>query len=244
MGNIQEVKSSLIEGQTCIMGEEITIFLLDCSGSMCSGFDLKDYPEENWMNQGSKFQAMCDAAADYAKQRVKAASNGAKDKVGVITFGKGGATTVFEPYNTNYQVMANKVSKIECGGSTPMAEAVEAAIKMSENYPTAFLRLVILSDGQPDSKPYVLEAVQRAYEEYGLVTDTVGIGNKNYNDVNACPCGLDEQFLIQVSELGGGKYTRCTNAEALSQLFLEIEQERALLIGKGVLLLGDGKDIK
>ena len=42
----------------------------------------------------------------------------------------------------------------------------------------------------------------------------------------------------------GGKYTRCTNAEALSQLFLEIEQERALLIGKGVLLLGDGKDIK
>ena len=101
MGNIQQVNSSLVEGQTCIMGEEITIFLLDCSGSMCSGFDLKDYPEENWMNQGSKFQAMCDAAADYAKQRVKAASNGAKDKVGVITFGKGGATTVFEPYNTN-----------------------------------------------------------------------------------------------------------------------------------------------
>ena len=47
MGNIQEVKNSLIEGQTCIMGEEITIFLLDCSGSMCSGFDLRDYPEEN-----------------------------------------------------------------------------------------------------------------------------------------------------------------------------------------------------
>lgn len=244
MGNIQQVNSSLVEGQTCIMGEEITIFLLDCSGSMCFGFDLKDYPEENLLYQCSKFQAMLGAVADYAKQRVKAASNCAKDRVGVITFGEGGAHTVFEPYNTNYQAMANKVSKIKWGGSTPMAEAVEAAIKMSENYPTAFLRLVILSDGQPNSKPYVLEAVQRAYEEYGLVTDTVGIGNKNYNDVNACPCGLDEQFLIQVAELGGGKYTRCTNAEALSQLFLEIEQERALLIGKGVLLLGDGKDIK
>lgn len=244
MGQIQEVKNSLVEGQTCIMGEEITIFLLDCSGSMCAGFDISDYPEDNWKNKDSKFSAMCAAAAKYAEQRIKATANGAKDKVGVIVFGKGGAKTIFEPYNTNFQVMASKLDKIECGGGTPMAEAVEQAIKMSENYPTAFLRLIIISDGEPNSKPYVLKAVQKAYDEYGLVTDTIGIGNKNYDDVESCPWGLDEPFLKLVAKFGGGKYTRCTDSEALSQLFLEIEQERALLIGKGVLLLGDGKDIK
>lgn len=244
MGQLQTTNGGMVEGVDRLMGEEITVFLLDCSGSMKSGFDLFDLDVENYRRQTSKFMAMIDAATNYANQRMAASKNGALDRVGVITFGKGGATVIHEPWNTNYAVMAYRASNLECGGATPMAAAVEKALAMAQNYPAAFLRFVILSDGCPDDKKSVLAKVELAFEDYGLVTDTIGIGNKNYSDVNAAPCGLDEDFLVQVAEVGGGKYTRCTNAEALKQLFLEIEQERALLIGKGVLLLGDGKDIK
>ena len=86
-------------------------------------------------------------------------------------------------------------------------------------------------DGQPDYKPGVINNVVRGFEEYGIIFDTIGIGNPNDR------WGLDEDFLKEVANAGGGEYTFISSFQEFTKKFLLIEGERQLLLGKGILML-------
>ena len=222
--------SNLVEGKDVLLSEEITIFLFDCSGSM---YDRIDDDGSFYVGDPyhlTKFKAMKDAATKFVGQRIDAVRNGASDSVGVITFGDD-VRLIHDPSSRNFENLLQRISKMSCTGSTPMAQAVQMAIDTAERFTSGMIRVVICSDGQPDNKHYVLDCVRRGFEEYGIIFDTIGIGRPEG------VYGLDEEFLKLVADTGGGEYTRITSYQEFSRKLLSIESERQLLLGSGILML-------
>lgn len=239
MTSLQKTGSrSLVEGQSTLLSEEITIFLFDCSGSMGDRIADDGSFKIPMGFYGSKFHAMKNAAIEFVKQRLQAIQQGSKDSVGVILFGLPGgynywskAETVkliHDPFNHNYELLLQKLDRMKYGGRTPMAEAVDLAIQTAERFTTGMIRVVICSDGQPDYKASVLNNVTRGFEEYGIIFDTIGVG-EGY--------GIDETFLKLVASIGGGEYTKINSFQEFQRKLLQIEAERQLLLGNGILLL-------
>lgn len=231
MANLQTKGStSLIEGQDVLLSEEISIFLLDVSSSMSDRIEDDGSFELAWDDRCSKFGAMKRAAMNFIEQRVSAIRNGSTDHVGIITFGDD-VKLLHDPSSNNFDSLLNKLKSMRACGSTPMAEAINLAIQTAERFTTGMIRVIICSDGQPDYKPGVINNVIRGFEEYGIIFDTIGIGNLNDR------WGLDEDFLKEVANSGGGEYTFISSFQEFTKKFLLIEGERQLLLGKGILML-------
>lgn len=224
----KKTKSSLVEGKDVLLSEEITIFLLDVSGSMDDSiaddgsFSLLEYP--------TKFRAMKKAMSKYIHQRMAAIQNGANDHVGVITFGED-VKLIHDPMSNNFDTLGRRVDAMRTGGSTPMAQAIDLAIQTAERFTTGMIRVIICSDGYPDYKYNVIDKVVKGFEELGIIFDTIGVGNKNNY------FGLDEEFLKEIAELGGGNYTFISSYQEFTRKFLSLESERQLLLGNGILML-------
>lgn len=229
MTSLAHRNTNLVEGKNVLLSEEITIFLFDCSSSMYDGI-FNDGTVDISSLRCTKFNAMKQAALQFVEQRMNAIKNGASDSVGIITFGDN-VKLLHDPSSRNFEMLMNRLNKMHCCGSTPMAQAIDLAIKTSERFSSGMIRIVICSDGQPDYKHSVIDNVVRGFEQYGIIFDTIGIGNPNDR------FGLDEEFLKQVADLGGGEYTRIDSFQGFARKLLAIESERQLLLGNGILML-------
>lgn len=229
---ITKKNDNLVEGENVLMSEDITIFLADISGSMSDSFALSatsGQPTTRW-GGFTKMAALKDALLAYINKRVKVnKETGSNDLFGVIAFGYSSDPDVrllHDPHYSNYDSLLKKIHDLTSDGGTPMAEAVSLAVETSERC-DGMVRIVIISDGQPDYRAQVLREVKNAFENYGLIFDTILIGS------DARCVG----FMKEVAELGGGEYSCIDDAEALMNKFLAIEEERALLMGNGILML-------
>ena len=229
MASLVKNNSNLVEGKNVLLSEEITIFLFDCSGSMQDSISDDGTFVVNPYRR-SKFYAMKEAALKFVEQRMTAIRNGASDYVGIITFGDS-VKLMHDPSSRNFESLMQRLDKMRSGGCTPMAQAVDLAIQTAERFSSGMIRIVICSDGQPDYKDAVIQNVIRGFEDYGIIFDTIGIGNPNER------WGLDEEFLKQVAQLGGGEYTRIESYQEFTRKLLNIESERQLLLGNGILML-------
>ena len=229
MATLARRNSNLVEGKNVLLSEEITIFLFDCSSSMYGS--IMDDGSFNLSGICStKFNAMKQAAIKFVEQRMNAIRNGASDSVGIITFGDQ-VKMLHDPSFQNFENLISKLNRMHCSGSTPMAQAVDLAIQTAERFSSGMIRVVICSDGQPDYKDSVLHNVRRGFDDYGIIFDTVGIGDPNDR------WGLDEDFLKLVAEIGGGEYTLISTFQDFQRKLLSIEGERQLLLGTGILML-------
>lgn len=224
-------KTALIEGQNTLLSEECIIFLLDVSGSMSSYLSYKDTS----IPSRTKIRALSDAVIGFVEQRIQAINKGSKDTLGILTFGSSrsrtGVDVLHTPGNKNLEGLIMKLSSLRGGGSTPMAEAVREAAQLTELMSVGLIRVVIVSDGFPDSTDSTLDIVKYSYNELGIIFDTIGIGNKGNNN------SVDEDFLTRIATLGGGSYTYMSSPEELLDMFLRLEAERQLLLGSGIRLL-------
>lgn len=220
---IKKSQSTLVEGEGVILSKEVSVFLLDVSYSMIGDFNRQ-------MNYGvTKIDALKESVISFIRQRIKSQSE--EDLFGVILFGTmgSGVKVIHDPSSRAYDKLQATISFLRPEGNTPMASAVKRGLETLLGYPDGFLRLVIVSDGQPDNRNSVLMNVREAFELYGVVTDTIGVGVPGF--------GLNEDFLKLVAEIGGGEYLRADSPESLRKKFLEMEEERALLLGSGILML-------
>jgi len=228
---LEEKVANSGEGAVSLLSEEVLIFILDCSGSMNSS-----------MGSYSKFGAMLKAAEKMLKERVSV-QDSTNDIVGVLAFGVGGygfgrnedIKLVAYPGVVTDE-MCKDVANLSCGGGTPMYSALEKAFNTLDQTARGLGRVVLLSDGNPTDagKDVILSYVKRISSETGFVLDTVGIGDPNTG------YSYDQTFMEMLAENGGGEFYQCDEADALAARLLEMESERRVLLGQGVLLLGDG----
>lgn len=226
----QKSNSSLIEGKDVLLSEEITIFLFDTSSSMYDRIEDDGSFPILASDMCSKFGALKRAALSFVEQRIDAIRNGAKDHVGIITFGED-VKLMHDPMSPNLERLVSSIANMSCTGCTPMAAAVNLAIQTAERFTSGMIRVVICSDGQPDYKDPVRRLVREGFNDYGIVFDTIGVGDKKTR------YGLDEEFLKEIAELGGGEYTLISSFQDFSKKLLLIEGERQLLLGSGILML-------
>lgn len=131
-------------------GEGFVYLLVDCSGSMTAG---------NKLAQAKK------GAINFAKE--------ARNKgylIGLIQF-ESSATHLCEPQQ-EITVLERHLKRMETGGGTNMAEAIETADQKLKDRKGSRV-IVVITDGMPDSQETTLAAAQEA-KKNGIDIITIG----------------------------------------------------------------------
>lgn len=240
----------LIEGKNVLFSHELTLLLLDVSWSMDDYIPNIDIVEDEEGNlkldvsssdnykheQGyeyTKFTSMKEAMKNFVKDRALQVAEGSLDQLGVISFSDE-IKLIWEPSKSNFDSLIKKIDKLQLEGSTQMHEGIMFAQSVFSRYSDGFFRMVVVSDGMPNERTASIDAAKRVYEELGVITDTIGIGND-----------CDDPFMNSLAQAGGGEYVRIESHKAMLGTFKKIESERRMLLGDGVRLLeaanGDSK---
>jgi len=168
----------------------LTCFLIDTSGSM-TGRPLH-----------------------YAKEAVKSGIDalGPSDFVSVISFSNRCKIVIPTTQVSNKLSLMSAVDRLNSGGSTKMYKALESAgNEITRVYqPGIIPQIVLLTDGAPTDRIPVsqyIDAASHFFLNGGISFSTVGISN--YND----------EYIIPMSNLGGGFWYHIANVEGISNAF-------------------------
>ncbi len=168
----------------------LTCFLIDTSGSM-TGRPLH-----------------------YAKEAVKSGidSLGPNDFVSVISFNNKCKVVIPTTQVSNKLSLMRAIDSLNSGGSTKMYKALEAAgNEITRVYqPGIIPQIVVLTDGAPTDKIPVsqyIDAASHFFLNGGITFSAVGISN--YHD----------EYIIPMSNLGGGFWYHIVNIEGISNAF-------------------------
>jgi len=120
-----------------------------------------------------------------------------------------------EPFGSDYSVLnrveltcvssmlLTTIQILEADGSTPMAEAMNYVINTYN-----VTRCVLVSDGEPDRKPPIIESAFK-YKEAGIQCDCVHIGTGN----------AGEAILRKIAEITEGQFIKFTDINNFAHNF-------------------------
>jgi Ca-activated chloride channel homolog len=208
-------------------------------------------------------------ATDVTPSRLAVAQQSAADfvraqsstvDIGVVAF-DAGAITDREPDNNHDEVIA-AINRLKPAGSTSLGSAILASLSAivgqdvslpDPNATTAppslgywgSATIVVFSDGEDTGGPDAVSAAELAGAA-GVHIETVGVGTVEGTtiDVDGYQVGtaLNEDLLTQVAQATAGTYHRAADAEAINQVYKDLEfritskPERMELTGAAVLI--------
>jgi len=100
----------------------------------------------------------------------------------------------------------NDIARIQAGGGTEIFPALDAAYQALSTTRAKKKHVILLTDGQAP-KPGIRDLVQAMAAENITVT-SVGLGG-----------GVDEELLRMISEVGGGRFYKVADPQALPRIF-------------------------
>jgi Ca-activated chloride channel homolog len=210
------------EPQTVPSSGRRLMLAIDASGSMAT---------EDMADDASRLRVVKSVAGDFIDGRKG-------DRVGLILFGT-------RPYlqaplttdlNTVHRFLNEAVIGV-AGPETAIGDAIGLAIKRLRAQPPAAgaaehsscenTVLVLLTDGQNDAGAMPPLEAARLAKQCGLRIYTIGVGAAS----DASPFGfdpgntdLDEPTLRAIAQTTGGLYFRATDANALQQVYRQIDR--------------------
>lgn len=237
MSNIERQDTD-IEGKGALLSKEVTVFVLDLSGSM----------KDPMQGDQRKLDVLKTAVEKYVDARVAAGDTASE--LGVVVFPRKYvptseredgddlpqeirrlcATVVIQP-TTLVESVPKKVSTFAATGSSPMGDGMRLARFVLERSANALFRVVVVTDGVADDDERV-KAEAKFLAELGVVIDTIGVGRKGSSVHD-----YDPALLREVAEIGMGTFVEANDVDALVGTFVRIEAERRALVGVGLLLL-------
>lgn len=201
-----------------------TLFLFDLSGSMMETGPNASIPK-------------LDQAKNASKQTLKALKNnnsGTEDEVAVLGFSGdcvADPTILISDFETNLQVVENRINTMMAGGGTPLAEAVRAAqCKLANHLAQTGQdrgKLILLSDGQAtcqairpvgtyNSAPLGQKDILVSADQCGTGKQQIKYYTIGFNISPGSPAERDLQYLSQIS---GGKYLNVQSQTQLERAF-------------------------
>ncbi len=173
---------------------ECIVLLIDLSYSM-----------EGW-----KLSTTKQAVSEFLK--IKGETKSGKDLIGCAVFAS--HARIVCPLTKDFRYIADKVKKMRTEGSTNMADGLKQAHRCLKENKNKELksRIIMLSDGEPDSKMQVRRMVDKLAEERVRV-DTVGAG-KDYN----------KRLLQEIAQKTGGRFEAADHIQALLQAFINLAE--------------------
>ena len=201
-----------------------TLFLFDLSGSMMETGPNASIPK-------------LDQAKNASKQTLKALksnTSGPEDEVAVLGFSGdcvADPTILISDFETDLQVVENRINTMVAGGGTPLAEAVGAAqCKLANHLAQTGQdkgKLILLSDGQAtcqairpvgtyNSAPLGQKNISVSADQCGNGKQQIKYYTIGFNIPPGSPAERDLQYLSQIS---GGKYLNVQSQTQLERAF-------------------------
>jgi len=151
---------------------ELTVFVLDISGSMAGEYDVRY----------SKLEAAVRAATSLIAQKARVDPN---DEIALVTFNHQAATLCsLTPLSTGRKNLFSQLKNLSPEGGTDINKGIKEADRLLDwNRPNVVRRIVLLTDGQ-GGHPL---RTARKLKDQGVIIDTIGVGDD--------PSNVDEKLL-------------------------------------------------
>ncbi|HZV68863.1 MAG TPA: VWA domain-containing protein [Saprospiraceae bacterium] len=203
-----------------IKGEGIDIFLvMDLSSSMLS----RDFDPD-------RLSVSKQVAADFVKHRTY-------DRIGLAVFAAECYTQC--PLTHDHDVVIDYLQQLQCGqleDGTAIGMGLAAAVNRLKDSDAKSKVILLLTDGV-NNAGYIRPATAADLaKEFNIKVYTIGIGSygQALSPVRRNADGqyqfgytqveIDETLLKQIADETGGKYYRATSAQALQEVYAEIDQ--------------------
>lgn len=119
------------------------------------------------------------AVREVRQQLVERAVFGRTNRLALLTFA--GSTSLKLPLTTDHQSFSSKLDAVYVGsaprGGTAIAEAIQRASDLCARSPREATKVILLLTDGEDHEGDPIEAARVAYEEQGIRTFTVGVGD-------------------------------------------------------------------
>lgn len=158
------------------------------------------------------------------------------DRIGLVAFAGEALTQV--PVTLDYDLLFNALGTLGPGlleDGTAIGMGLATAASRLRATPGPSRVVILLSDGENNRGEIDPRAAARAAAAYGIRVFTIGVGSVGVARVPVArgptglvygmlPVTIDEPLLREIAQVTGGRYYRATDAQALSQIFGEIDR--------------------
>lgn len=193
------------------------VLVIDLSTSMLAE-DLKP----------NRFEAVREVAKSFVDRRIS-------DRIGLVAFAYYSYTVV--PPTLDYKLLKDLINDLKMGtvqDGTAIGMGLATAINRLKDSEAESRVIILLTDGQNNAGEIdPVTAADLAYA-YGIKIYAVGAGTRGtapypvqdpifglrYQNIEV---DIDDDMLIAITELTGGRYYRATNTEELQKIYEEID---------------------
>jgi len=183
------------------------LIVADLSFSMAN----KDWRIDN--QPVSRWEAVKSIMKDFIVRRES-------DRMGLVFFGSN--AYIQAPFTTDLNTVKTMLDEADVGMAGQMTNIGKAIIKGMDLFERDSIQnkvILLLTDGVDSGMDILpLDAANLAKKEDAIIY-SVGIG-----DPGSSSSDLDERTLTEIAELTGGKYFRAKDAEALENIYKELDK--------------------
>jgi len=182
-------------------------------------------------------------AEDFRPNRLEASKSVANefilsrpnDNIGLVLFA--GKSFTQCPLTTDHAVLVNLFNSIEYGmieDGTAIGLGLANAVNRLRDSQAKSKVIILLTDGDNNRGDIAPVSAAELAQAFGIRVYTIGVGShgkvnipiqtplgKQYQQIDSA---FDEQPLIEIADMTGGKYFRATNNEKLRSIYQEIDQ--------------------
>lgn len=157
------------------------------------------------------------------------------DQIGLVVFGAHAFTQC--PLTLDHGILATFLQRVEigvAGDATAIGDAVATAVKRLRDSEAKSKVMVVLTDGVNNAGALAPATAAEIAKTYGIKVYTVGAGVRGEApflvqtrmgpQVFYQPNMVDEESLQRLAQTTGGQYFRAEDAEALEQIYEQIDQ--------------------
>ena len=217
-------RPQLGEGQTTIRASGIDIVVaLDLSGSMASeDFELKG-------ERVNRLTIAKDVLEKFVARRVN-------DRIGGVAFA--GRAYIAGPLTLDHDFLLQNLERLKLNtieDGTAIGSALTAALNRLRDLKAKSKIVILMTDGQNNAGQVPPLTAADAAQALAVKVYTIGVGTRGtapYPQMDPfgrkvyvqLPVDIDEETLTAIAKKTGGKYYRADNADALRNIYAEIDR--------------------
>lgn len=113
------------------------------------------------------------------------------------------------------------------GRNTAIGDAIGLALKRLNDQPDAEHILVLMTDGENTAGVVSVDDAAQMAAKNGLKIYTVGIGAQRRTNIDffsQSRSSLDEETLLKIAEMTGGRYYRATDTETFRKIYAQLDE--------------------
>lgn len=183
-------------------------------------------------------------AHDFKPDRLEAAKEVAnkfilerrQDRIGLVIFS--GESFTQSPLTSDHAVLINLMREVYCGmieDGTAIGLGLANAVNRLKDSNSKSRVVILLTDGVNNRGSIPPLTAAELAKTFGIRVYTIGVGTMGEapypvvdpwgrTRMEMVPVEIDEEVLMQIANLTGGKYFRATDNEKLEQIYEEIDK--------------------